>query len=179
MFTYDECINIYGNLYQIEKKISEGVLYKIEPGFYSTEAYESDLAIISLKYPNGILTGTFAFYEHGLTDFIPDKYELATKDKAAPIKDQRVVQIYTKKELLPLGCIEKEVEGVIVKIYDKERMLIELLRNKNKLPRDLYKEIIGNYRRIIETLEIWRIQEYTDVFPKSKMIKRALSEEVF
>ena len=41
------------------------------------------------------------------------------------------------------------------------------------------KEIIGNYRKTIESLQIWRIQEYADIFPKSKMIKKALEEEVF
>jgi hypothetical protein len=57
-------------------------------------------------------------------------------------------------------------------------MLIELLRNKNSMPYDLYKEIIMNYREIINDLEIWRIQEYASVFPKSKMISKALDEEV-
>lgn len=71
-----------------------------------------------------------------------------------------------------------EVDGATIPIYDKERMIIELLRNKNKMPKDLYKEIIGNYRRIIESLEIWRIQEYLDIFPKSKMIKKAFDEEI-
>ena len=71
-----------------------------------------------------------------------------------------------------------EVDGATISIYDKERMIIELLRNKNKMPKDLYKEIIGNYRRIIESLEIWRIQEYLDIFPKSKMIKKAFDEEI-
>lgn len=76
------------------------------------------------------------------------------------------------------GVIEKEVNDEIVKIYDKERMLIELLQNKNSMPYDLYREIIGNYCKIAETLQIWRIQEYADNFPKSKMIKKALDEEV-
>lgn len=58
-------------------------------------------------------------------------------------------------------------------------MLIELLRNKNSMPHDLYKEVLGNYRKIIDDLEIWRIQEYAEIFPKSKMIKKALAEEVF
>ena len=43
---------------------------------------------------------------------------------------------------------------------------------------DLYKEIIMNYREIIGSLEIWRIQEYAAIFPKSKMISKALDEEV-
>ena len=57
-------------------------------------------------------------------------------------------------------------------------MLIELLRAKNTMPYDLYKEILVHYREIIGNLEIWRIQEYAAVFPKSKMISKALDEEV-
>lgn len=47
------------------------------------------------------------------------------------------------------------------------------------MPYDLYKEIVGNYRKIIEKLQIWRIQEYAELFPKKKMIKKALEEEIF
>ena len=109
---------------------------------------------------------------------IPEKYALATKAKATPLVDGRIEQIYTRDDLLNIGVIQMEVDGATIPIYDKERMIIELLRNKNKMPKDLYKEIIGNYRRIIESLEIWRIQEYLDIFPKSKMIKKAFDEEI-
>ena len=137
------------------------------------------MEIIVKKYPNAILTGEYAFYCHDLTDVIPEKYNIATKAKAAKLSDPRILQIYVRDDLLMLGVTEKDINGVTAKIYDKERMLIELLRNKNSMPYDLYKEIIGNYRKIIEELQIWRIQEYADVFPKSKMIKKALEEEVF
>ena len=70
------------------------------------------------------------------------------------------------------------MDGVQVRIYDKERMLIELLRKKNSMPYDLYKEIIMNYREIIGNLQILRIQEYASIFPKSKLISKALDEEV-
>ena len=65
------------------------------------------------------------------------------------------------------------------RIYDRERMLIELLRFKNSLPFDYYKEILGNYRNHIYELDIERIQEYASVFPKSKMISDTLDAEVF
>lgn len=178
MFTYSECIEKYGNAYQINKVMESGAIYKIEEGIYSERQYESDLAIIFKKYPSIILTGEYAFYEHNLTDVIPERYSVATKQKAAPISDIRIKQIYMRDDLLMLGVIEKVIDGVCVRIYDRERMLIELLRNKNKMPYDLYKEIIMNYRRIINDLEIWRIQQYAEVFPKSKMIKKALDEEV-
>lgn len=176
---YAECIERYGSHYQLEKAVAKKQLFKIKPGIYSTEKYTSELEIITSKYPNAVLTGESAFYVHGLTDVIPEKYWLATKAKAAPIKNDKIYQIYMRDDLLPLGAVNQKVDGVLVRIYDRERMLIELLRNKNSMPYDLYKEIIGNYRKIIDELEIWRIQEYVSIFPKRKMISRALDEEVF
>lgn len=177
-FSYADCITKYGNAYQLNRALEDGLVFKLEDGIYSDSEYESEVAIISKKYPDGIFTGEFAFYVHGLTDLIPEKYALATKAKAAPLVDGRIEQIYTRDDLLNIGVIQMEVDGATIPIYDKERMIIELLRNKNKMPKDLYKEIIGNYRRIIESLEIWRIQEYLDLFPKSKMIKKAFDEEI-
>ena len=58
-------------------------------------------------------------------------------------------------------------------------MLIELLRFKIKLPFDYYKEIIGNYRNLIYDLDIERIQDYAESFPRGKMINDALKMEVF
>ena len=179
ILTYTECIDKYGNDYQLEKAVAEERIYRVESGLYSTKRYFTELEIIVKKYPNAILTGEYAFYCHDLTDVIPEKYNIATKAKAAKLSDPRILQIYVRDDLLMLGVTEKDINGVTAKIYDKERMLIELLRNKNSMPYDLYKEIIGNYRKIIEELQIWRIPEYADVFPKSKMIKKALEEEIF
>lgn len=179
ILTYKECIEKFGNDYQLARAVAEESVYRVESGVYSTERYSSELEVIVKKYPNAILTGECAFYYHDLTDVIPEKYQIATKAKAAKLLDERIEQTYVRDDLLQLGVVEKEINGVIVKIYDKERMLIELLRNKNAMPYDLYKEIIGNYRKIIENLQIWRIQEYAVIFPKSKMINKALEEEVF
>ena len=179
ILTYKECIKRFGNDYQLARAVAEESIYRVESGIYSTKRYSSELEIIVKKYSNAIFTGEYAFYCHDLTDVIPEKYHIATKAKAAKLHDARIEQIYIRDDLLQLGVVEKEISGVIVKMYDKERMLIELLRNKNSMPYDLYKEIIGNYRKIIGTLQIWRIQEYADIFPKSKMIKKALEEEVF
>ena len=68
--------------------------------------------------------------------------------------------------------------GIQIQMYNKERMLVELLRNKNKLPFDYYKEILGNYRRIIHEMDIPMIQDYAYALPKSGMIMEALQMEV-
>lgn len=178
LYSYAECITKYGTSYRLKRAVANSNIYKIEEGIYSDNKNPSDLEIIFKKYPNAILCGEYAFYAHGLTDVVPDKYSVATKAKAARINDQRIFQIYMRDDILLLGCITQEIEEANVRIYDKERMLVELLRNKNVMPRDLYKEILLTYRKIIYDLDVRRIQEYINIFPKSKMIKKAFSEEI-
>jgi len=178
LLSYYEAINKFGSEYKLSRALSDRKLYKQEDGVYSTEKKAPELGIIMKKYPKAVLSGEYAFYCHGMTNIIPEKYDLATPSKSARLTDERVHQIYIKDDVFRLGIEEKEIDGAMVRIYDKERMLIELLRNKNTMPFDLYKEIIINYRDIIENLEIGRIQEYASIFPKSKMISKALDEEV-
>lgn len=178
ILTYKEAVEKTGSAYRLAQAVVEQKIYKQEEGIYSTQKYESELGVVMKKYPKSVIAGEYAFYSHGLTNVIPEKYDLATVSKAAKIRDSRVRQIYVREDLFSLGIVEKEIDGSTVRIYDRERMLIELLRNKNIMPYDLYKEIIMNYREIINDLEIWRIQEYASIFPKSKMISKALDEEV-
>ena len=178
LMNYTECVSRYGNAYQIEKLLNSNELFKIEGGIYSDTPDCSELNVLVKKYPKAVLAGEYAFYHYGFTDLIPEIYSFATCSKATPITDPRVHQIYVQKDIFPLGVIETEIDDAKVKIYDRERMLIELLRNKHSMPYDLYKEVLMHYRRIIDSLEIWRIQEYAAIFPKSKLITKAFDEEV-
>ncbi len=177
--TYDECMREFHTDYQIKKAISEKKLYRLEPGIYSTEAQVSMLAIIIAKYPTAIITMESAFYYQDLTDDIPDKYCIATEKHAYPLKDHRIKQYYYKEDILPIGVTTMKRNGIEFRIYDKERMLIELLRNKNHLPYDFYKEVLGNYRNMVNKLDIQKIQEYAESFPKHKKILEMLEVEVF
>lgn len=64
---------------------------------------------------------------------ISEKYSMATKSKAAKISAPRVFQIYVRDDLLELGAQTQSVDGYEFRINDRERMLIELLRNKNTM----------------------------------------------
>ena len=179
LYTYSECLEKFGSKYYISKLVSEGKLFKQEKGFYSDERYIPSLQIISLKYPRAVFTMNSAFYYHNLTDVIPEKYYLMTRRGATHIVDPRVVQIFENSDYLMMGAELTEYNGIRLLMYNRERMLVELLRNKNKLPFDYYKEILGNYRSIINDLNIPEIQDYAYALPKSNMIMEALQMEVF
>ena len=120
-----------------------------------------------------------AFYHYNLTDTIPDKYSLVTERHARKFSDTRIVQRFEISDILYLGAVQEEFEGSKITIYNRERMLLKLLRNKNVLPFDYYKEVLGNYRKILHELDTQLIQDYVPQMSKSKMIFRALQQEVF
>ena len=179
IYTYKECKEKWSSNYQIKKQIAAGSLFQIEKGIYSDTPDVSTLAVISTKYPKAIFTMDSAFYYHGLTDVIPDEYHIATDKHSIYISDKRIRQYYIPSDILNTGVTTMTRRDATIRIYDKERMLIELLRYKNKLPFDYYKEILGNYRSLIYELDIERIQQYAATFPKTKMISEALDAEVF
>ena len=179
LYSYDQCLNKHRTDYQIKKQISAGNLYKVEAGIYSDEKYVPEIAVIRFKYPLGILSMNSAFYYHGLTDTIPTKYYLTTDKDSSKIKDNRVKQSFENSDYLELGKEDAEVDGVAVKMYSKERMLVELVRNKNKIPFDYYKEIISSYRKIINKLDIQAVQEYAKLLPKTNKVIDTLELEVF
>ena len=57
--------------------------------------------------------------------------------------------------------------------------MVELIRYKNKLSFDYYKEIIESYRQIIHELDIELIEKYASILPKSQMVMKTLQLEVF
>ncbi len=179
MISHNECLKEYGSDYFIKQKINTGELFKIEKGIYSKNESIPTIALLSYKYPKAIITMDTAFYLYGMTDEIPDECTMATKREAAPIVDKRVKQIFMPKELLSIGATTIDYKGYKVPIFDRERMLIELVRYKGKMPFTYYKEIILNYRRILPQLNVEKIRDYAEVMPRHKKIIDTLKMEVF
>ena len=85
---------------------------------------------------------------------------------------------FENSDILYLGAVQEVFDGTAVTMYNRERMLLELIRNKSKTPFDDYKEIILNYRKIIDKLDIRLIQDYMEQMPKADMIQKVLMLEV-
>ena len=178
VMTRAECLKQYGSDYFIRQKIGSGELHRVGKGVFSEEEYVPEIVIIAHKYPKAIVTMLSAFYHYGLTDTIPEKIDLATDRDASKIANSNVRQFFMPKDFFLVGATSAEERGYSFRIYDRERMLIELLRYKSKLPFDLYKEVLLNYRKIMRQLDIQKIQDYALVAPKSTMIMNALQMEV-
>ncbi len=178
IYSYEDCIKKYGNQYQLNKLIASGKIRKIGPGIYSDNK-PSELEIIAFKYPFAIFTMDSAFYYHSLTDGVPDLYHLATSKDATKISSHKVKQYFHREDKFKIGLTNMDYQGIKINIYDQERMLIELIRNRSSLPFDYYKEIIDSYRRRVNSLDIEKLQEYVNLFPSKNHIFNCIQLEVF
>ena len=179
IFTYKELRKKYKSNDKIKKMIMDEKILKIERGIYSDSSNVNYLEILTKKYPNSIFTMDSAFYYHNLTDVVPQKEYLALRRDSTKISDSRVEVIYYQDKFFEIGKSTLIVNGVEIQIYDKERMLIELIRNRKKIGFDYYKEIISNYREIKDTLNIKKIAEYISNFAIEDHLYDVIMKEVF
>ncbi len=179
LYAHKELLKKYKSNYQIKKAVKEQKIFKIEKGIYSDKKNVHYLEIIVKKYPKAIITGESAYYYHNLADVIPDKICLATKRNAVRIKDKRIKQFFVNDNLFELGKENIIFEGVSITIYNKEKMLIELIKNKKSIPFDYYKEVILNYRNIVDDLQNWKIEQYLENYSQEERILDIIQKEVF
>jgi len=177
LYYYNELLKSGLTRYEIEKQLKLKQIYKVTNGIYSNEIEPHELEVILKKFPNTVVTLNSAFFHYGLTDKIPDFYYLATKRDENKIEFVEVKQIFMKKEYLKVGVTITNIENIKVPIYDKERMLIELMRYRTKLSYELYKEVINNYRKIKEDLDFIKLYKYAKIFNKP-FIMETIEKEI-
>lgn len=178
VLTYKECIERFGSDYMIKKEIRQGKLFQKEKGLYSDKEFCSDLELIVAAYPRAVFTGRSAYYYYGFTDVIPDYYYLATRREDTRIKDNRIKQVFVNDELYGFGKQMMKYQNTNISIYSRERLLVDLMRFKSRIPFDYYKEIIGNYRKVIDELDFFSIEDYAAMFRNGKRIMHAIQLEV-
>lgn len=179
VYTRKEISEIYNSTYQLNKALKDKKIFKIQNGIYSDEEYVNPLAVISKKYPNFIFTMDSAFYYWDLTDVIPDKFHLSTKTTSIRISDDDIKQYFIPEELFDFGKTNIIIDDIEITIYDKERMLVELVRKKNQIPFDYYKEIISNYRKISNELDSFKISEYISYYKNEEKLYDRVQSEVY
>lgn len=179
VYSYKELKESLGSDYQINKKINAKELYKITDGIYSDKELIDPMVIACKKYSKVIITMNSAFYYYNLTDVIPQTTHIATGMHSYVIPNNNITQYFISEELLEIGKTVGYINDEIINIYDKERLLIELIKRRNELAFDYYKEIINNYRSISHELKMTRLEKYLTHFPNEDKIFDIIQKEVF
>ena len=164
--------------YQIKKMIKENKLFMIKKGAYSTTKEYDYLEYLVKKHPNVIVTLETACRCYSLIKNKPNTYYLATKQKDRKIKDENVKQIFMTDTLYNVGANIVTYQQYNIRIYDLERLLVEVVRNKINIDYDSYMDIINSYKKISKLLNKNKLEQYINMF-KDKRIEDRIRREVF
>lgn len=164
--------------YQIKKKVVNQELYMIKKGIYSTTPDFNYLELIAHKHPNAVISLTTACHCYGLLKKDEKPYYIATKQKDRKIEDENIKQIFMTDSLYEIGISKITYQGFNILIYDLERLLIEVVRNKVNLSYEDYHEIISSYKKISKLLNKNKLNDYIIKFKDKRIIER-IKNEVF
>ena len=178
LYLYKDLKNKGQSDYQIKKQIQDGKLFMVQKGVYSTSEDYDYLEYLTKKHPNGIVTLETACICYSLIKKKPEIYYLATKQKDRKIRDEKVKQIFMTDSLYNIGSNIITYQNYKIRIYDLERLLVEVVRNKVNLNFDAYTEIVNSYRKISKLLNKNKLRQYTSIF-KDKRIEARIDKEVF
>lgn len=118
----------------LSKMAKEGKIKRLERGIYITNDYCYDeYYIFQLKYSKAIFSHNTALYFYSLTERTPSKMDITVNSNYNSSKFREKVNVHrVNNRIYNLGITEvKSPFGSKVKVYNKEKTICDVIRNKN------------------------------------------------
>jgi len=117
--------------------VEKGKLERVSRGVYITPStFDDEMYRYQIKNQRIIYSHETALYLHDLTDRDPLKWSVTVPFgyNASHLRDEGI-QVYTvKKSLHQMGVIEMKTQfGRDIKVYNKERTICDIARNRNNM----------------------------------------------
>ena len=135
---------------QINKLMEECMISRIKYGFYElTDYIAKEEVIIARLFPKAVIFLESAMMHYGYTDRIPLAWQIAvdrySKTTQYDIEYPLIEPYYLKPKFIDIGIDTIQVDGVEVRIYDRDRTICDVLRYENKLEREVFTNAIKRY----------------------------------
>lgn len=135
----------------IKKLVDKGFLEKVARGIYILKNEIADeYALLQTRCKYAVFSYGTALFLTGLSDRTPHIYDISIP-QGANISTLKSDEIsirchYVQPDVFELGITEvKSPQGATVKIYDRERCICDLIREKNQIDMQLYTGAIKDY----------------------------------
>ena len=131
--------------------VKDGILVRFSKGYYGLPNYiEDEYYKISSKSKNARFSGATALYLHNLSDRNPLVYNITLPNDYSGVlqKDKNVIISFVSRDILDLGVIEMESPfGMEIKVYDVERTICDIIKNKNKMNAEIFSKALKEYAK--------------------------------
>lgn len=161
---------------QREKLIADGYVEKIRRGYYQWINPDdfSEVGTVIRLFPDAILCMDTALRYYDYSDRTPGDWHLAvSKDSGKSrfrIDYPFVKPYYVEPSVLELGLTTGTMDGHAIRIYDKDRLICDCLRYRNKMDKEISNKAIQKYIADPEK-SIPKLMEYAGPLRVKKLAK--------
>ena len=150
----------------------EGYVERKEKGVYVKKGKNvNDFFLIQQRYKTGIFSHNTALYFYHLTDRTPLKYDMTFKNNIRA-NDEIIEPHYIKQDKYELGIIELELQDkTTIKVYDLERTIIDILRDRNKIDLQIFNTAMKGYMKRKDK-NLIKLSKYAKEFKMEKILKK-------
>ena len=147
----------------IPELLNKKIIRKVAYGLYiDNNLIEDEFFILQKRFSNIIFSYNTACYLLNLSDRAPYKIDVTTISHNNISEDLEIH--YVPKDKFDIGIIEIESPyGNPIKIYNAERCICDILKNKNSVDIELYNKIIKNYFKQ-KNRNLVKLEEYSKLF---------------
>ena len=163
----------------LQKLIEQGFVEKIRYGYYQWGDPNdcSEVGIVIRLFPDAIFCMDTALRFYGYSDRTPSEWHLAVSKNSGKsrfkIDYPFVKPHYMIPACLEIGLTTGNMDGYHVRVYDKERVICDCLRSRNKMDKELFNKAIQNYISDPQK-NIPRLLEYADALRVKKTVKELI-----
>lgn len=135
----------------IQRMLNEGLIEKIKRGYYHwiDDYGKSQVVLINRLFPDGVLCMDTALFYYKYSDRTPAEWHITIDKKTSRQRTQieyPLIKAYrVESELLPLGKTDGKIDSQKVRIYDRDRTICDVLRNMNKMDKEIFNKAIQGY----------------------------------
>jgi predicted transcriptional regulator of viral defense system len=153
---------------KINKLMEEGIISRIKHGYYELNDYmPKEEVVIARLFPEAVIFLESALFHYEYTDRIPSAWQIAVDKNSQKTKyniDYPLVKPhYLDPKLLNIGVDIIRVDGVEVRIYDRDRTLCDVLRYEKKLEKEVFNNAIKRYLKDPQK-KVRKLFEYAEKF---------------
>ena len=159
----------------LSKYVKKGYIERVAQGVYlSKDAFEDAMYVLQARSKKAIFSHETALYLHDLTDRDPLQYTVTLPSgyNASNFKNDGIYVYFIKNDLLNLGVeYGKTPFGRNIRVYNKERTICDIVRNRNVIDSAIINEGIRRYLSEKEK-DIPKLLQYAEKFRVEKIIRQ-------
>lgn len=163
----------------LKRLIDEGYVEKIKFGYYQwqDERAFNEAAIISRLFPDAVICMESALQYYGYTDRTPSVWRLAVNKHSTKSRfniDYPIVKpYYIPEKHMTLGVEIVRIEDIELKIFNRERVICDCLRQENKMDGEIFNKAIQAYIKDSKK-NIPRLMEFAKILRTENKVRKMI-----